>query len=161
MLFVCLGNICRSPYAEMVAPRILRAAGLGEVHCESAGLRAKPGTHPPIEAVEVGAERGARLADHQSKLTTSELLDRFDLVVVMEARQLAQMRAEFPAHASRVVLLPAFASGSGYRKLNIADPYGRSREVFEDCFVEIDRGLEGLARRLAIAEAGAGRHQNP
>ncbi len=152
VLFVCLGNICRSPYAEKAGQTIFEEAGLSGVRCVSAGLRAKEGVSPPSEAVDAAARRGRDLSAHRARPTTRELLEDFDLVVVMEASQLEQLRAEHPTHAERVVLLPLYAERRGCRRANVADPFGRPRAAFDACYEEIDECLWGLSHALADGE---------
>lgn len=150
ILFVCLGNICRSPFAAVVAAERLRGAGRTQVRCASAGIAAREGARAPAAACDAVAVLGLSLVDHRPQALTRTLVDAHDLIVVMEAAHLWKLRAAYPDAAGRVVLLSLFderASG-GYERYNIEDPFMRPPEAFGACYGRIDRGLSRLLGRL-------------
>ena len=151
ILFVCLGNICRSPFAAVLAAKKLAAAGRSEVRCLSAGIRANQAGRPPEAACAVAREYGLSLEQHRPTRLTRELVDSHDLIVVMEVRQFEELRRSYPDAASRVVLLPLLdpESRPGYERYHIADPFLQSRAVFEACFRRIDRATSSLLGELA------------
>jgi protein-tyrosine phosphatase len=141
-LFVCLGNICRSPFAALLADRMMREAGWRGVQCTSAGIRPSQGRRSPDEAVEAAAAYGIRL-DHVPQLLTREMITTHDVTVVMEAAHFERLRHEYPEFRARIVLLSLFddrAKGA-YDRLNIADPFGQPLPVFTECYRRIDMAL--------------------
>ena len=148
MLFICQGNICRSPFAALRAAQLLRDAGLGRIACASAGLRTTQAAAPPQDARDAAVAFAVTLDGHVPLQLSQALVDRYDLLVVMEAKQLDAVRAAYPDAADRVVLLPLFGDGamSGYARWNIADPFGRPRQDFDACYTRIEHDLKGLIR---------------
>jgi protein-tyrosine-phosphatase len=143
VLFVCLGNICRSPFGEHLARRVLDAAGRSSVRTASAGIRPSQDNKSPREACRVATTYGFSLEEHRPQALTREMMDAHDMVVVMELKQLEQLRAMYPEHRSKVFLLSLFDDGArtAYERLNIADPFGQPLPAFEVCFERIARAL--------------------
>ncbi len=150
ILFVCLGNICRSPFAAVLATRRLADLGVGGVRCDSAGIRTTQGARPPQEAVEASAAYELSLEGHRPRLLTRELVEANDLIVVMEAGQLHHVRETYPDAASAVVLLSLFDAlvTGGFERYHIADPFGQPRSAFDACYGRIDRALTVMLRQL-------------
>lgn len=146
MLFVCLGNICRSPFAERLA-----AARRPGIRCLSAGIKTTQSARSPTEACEAAATRGIWLDGHRPMTLTRQMVDEYDLVIVMEAGQLEQLRGLYPAAVPRLFLLPLFQSGAprGYERYNIADPFSRPRSEYDECYDRIDRAVAGLLTALS------------
>jgi protein-tyrosine-phosphatase len=146
LLFVCLGNICRSPFAARACARVLAAHGVTDVTCESAGIRTTQAARSPQDACEAAARVGVSLDDHVPLQLTRELVEKFDVIVVMEAVQLESLRASYPEAANRIVLLPLFAGDhrGGYARYNIADPFGQPAAAFDACYERIREALTGL-----------------
>jgi protein-tyrosine phosphatase len=157
LLFICQGNICRSPFAALLAARMLRDAGLPHVECASAGLRATQAAAPPEDARNAANAFSISLTNHVPVQLAPALVARYDLLVVMEAAQFDAVRAAYPAAADRVVLLPLFGSTpvSGYARWNIADPFGRSRDVFDACYARIQSDVRALVRTISTMNASS------
>lgn len=156
LLFICKGNICRSPFAAHAAARILHA-GPTAPECLSAGLEAKEGLASPPEAIDAARAHGIGLDDHRAAPLTEALVESSGLILVMEVPHRSQLRQLYPAHADRIFLLPLLDERPevwpGYERYNIADPYGKPREAFEHCYRRIIRGLEGLDARMRDSHA--------
>jgi protein-tyrosine-phosphatase len=140
ILFVCKGNICRSPFAAAIARQRLAEAGQFGVICESAGLRTNQAATPPADAVTAASKFNVSLRGHMPALLSGRDIERYDLIVVMEAPQLAELRADHPEAAERILLLPLIdrAPGRGYARYNIADPFGRPPSAYDFCYRRID-----------------------
>lgn len=154
ILFVCLGNICRSPFAAVLAERRCRDRGWTSIRCASAGIRTKQGNRVPDEGRAVAeATYGLSLVDHRPQTMTADLVDDFDLIVVMEAGQLAHLRAAYPQARGRIVLLSLFdVEGAGaYERYHIDDPFGQPRAAFEHGYRRIDRAVDHLLDAIAAA----------
>jgi protein-tyrosine-phosphatase len=126
VLFVCTGNICRSPFAEAVA----RAEGLD---VESAGLEAYAGAGPTDDAIAVARERGYDLSSHHARPLTEEMLQRADVVVGMTA-------AHVSALGERARLLG---------EADLDDPIGRGRDVYRRVYAQIEADVHKLVREGA------------
>ena len=146
VLFVCDGNMCRSPYAAAVARRLLPPA----IRVESAGFIGADRTSPP-EAVAVAAERGLDLAPHRSRLLATEDLRDSDLILVMDRRQRRRLVGGRPQLAARVELLgdldPLPISRRG-----VPDPVEQPADVFRACFDRIDRCVGALHAALRYGD---------
>jgi protein-tyrosine-phosphatase len=150
LLFICKGNICRSPFAERLAARLLAEAGVEDVRCVSAGFQVSKELASPVRAVEAAQAFGISLGDHRATQLTPEIAAAADLIVVTEAGHVDVLRERYPNAAARIVLLPLYGDGrasrGAYARYNIADPYGKSAEVFGGCYRHIADALGELVR---------------
>lgn len=152
VLFVCHGNICRSPYAEHALRRDLAAAGEERWSVESAGF-VKPDRPSPAEAREVAARRGVDLETHRSRTMTTELVSEFDLIYVMSSAQARSMRELFGVRPESVWVLGDLDPGA-ISKRTIRDPVEQPEAVFEEVYDRVDRCIQVVAEGLsALATA--------
>ena len=121
ILVVCIGNICRSPTGE----RLLRRA-FPDKTIDSAGICALIGKEADATAAEVAAAHGISLEGHRGKKFTSQLARQYDLILVMEKSHLEQIKRDYPEVSGKAMLF-----GHWQDQLEIADPYKKSREMFE------------------------------
>jgi len=154
-LFVCLGNICRSPFAAGFATAIADKARLRDVVFTSAGIRANPVNSPPKEACRAAARRGVLLDSHTPTLLTPDLMRSADLVVVTEAAHFEALRKMYPDRRSRIFLLPLLEAGTprSYARYNIMDPYGKTEVEFDLCYGRIAAAVAPLVNELALSWA--------
>jgi protein-tyrosine phosphatase len=138
LVFVCKGNICRSPYAEARA----RSLGLAAV---SFGLEASDGAPADASAMRNAQHRQLNLSSHRSTRIDPAKLLPTDLLLFFEPQQVEQFRARYAAAAS-VTLAGLWAEP---KRPYLCDPYGRSDACFQECFSVIDAGVAALATRLA------------
>jgi low molecular weight protein-tyrosine phosphatase len=146
LVFVCLGNICRSPYAEAKA----RSMGMASV---SLGLSAENGVAANAAAVKNALVRGVDLSTHRATRMEPGCLLVGDLVIVFESWQISEVRRRLGPQA-RVKLLGIWSTP---KRPHIHDPYGQDDRYFQQCFSIIDKGLAGLAERMRRAAALAGK----
>lgn len=160
MLFVCLGNICRSPFGAELAQRLAADNGHAGMRFSSAGIRPSQDHRSPDAACQASLAYGITLTNHRPQELTAALMQAHDIVVVMEWRQLEQLRAAYPEHRQRIFLLPLFDEGArnAYERYNIADPFGRPLDAFEECYRRMDHTLR---RFLARVQAGGRGIANP
>ena len=145
ILFVCTGNICRSPTAAEVFRTLARRAGLAhEFIVDSAGtFEGQVGQPASLPAIETARRHGYDLADHRAKLLTPELLQKFDLPVAMDRSHIAAMRWMMPRDRENVpVLLMKFAPQLGLDE--VADPYGGPPAGYGQAFDMIELACKGL-----------------
>lgn len=136
VLFVCLGNVCRSPYAEWAVRDALESRG---VAVASAGFIG-PGRAPPDMAQAVARKRGVEHAASRSMLVTPEVLAETDLALVFDqghGRRLRRMGGATVVHMAD--LDPVWRG-----RRTIADPWGGSEVDFERAFDRIDAALATL-----------------
>jgi len=124
VLVVCVGNICRSPTGE----RLLKRA-LPDMRIASAGLSALKGYTADQTASEVAARHGLSLEGHHAQQLTASMCRDFDLILVMEKRHIEQVNRIDPAARGKTMLL-----GHWLNQQEIADPYRKSREAFEEVY---------------------------
>jgi protein-tyrosine-phosphatase len=150
LLFICLGNICRSPFAAHLAARLLAEAGHDGIRCSSAGLRPSQAARSTPEACVAASHYGLSLEQHAPQPVTRDLLASHDVVCVMEWRQLVQLQAAYPAFRHRMFLLSLLDTDAGgaYERYNIADPFGGTLSSYEACYSRIDRALRRMLARL-------------
>ena len=160
ILFVCLGNICRSPTAEGVLRHRLAAAGLGaDVDVESAGTGDwHIGSPPDRQASAAAASRGVALESRAQGFDPSHF-DEFDLILAMDRQNLADVRALAPdaAAAGKLHLFREYdplAVESG--DLEVPDPYFGGDQGFEDVLDMIERACDGLIAEIRSATAAGG-----
>jgi protein-tyrosine phosphatase len=154
VLFVCKGNICRSPFAEHVAQKLESDGHARGVIFASAGLHVSKPKAPPSEAIRVAEKFGVDIEKHRSQVISRELMESFDLIVSMEVWQHAELNARFPQYRRKLFVLPLLEPDpivkvGGYAAFNIEDPYGGSPAAFEQCFLRIERCVSGFLGSLA------------
>ncbi|MDE1148791.1 MAG: low molecular weight phosphotyrosine protein phosphatase [Azospirillaceae bacterium] len=154
LLFVCTGNICRSPTAEGVMRRRLALDGLGDrVRVASAGTHGyHVGEAPDIRAVEAARHRGVDLSSLRARRVDAGDFDRFDLVLAMDRDHLDFLRRLAPpAKRDRVRLFLDFAPD--HQGHDVPDPYYGSEDQFDTVLDLIEAAADGLLdevhRRLA------------
>lgn len=146
VLFVCKGNICRSPLAEAYFRSLVVKEGR-HMTVRSAGLETTPGKPADARVKALAWEHRLLLGEHATTQVHTELLDQSDLILVMEIGQKDRIQALYPRSKGKVVLLGRFDSGGS---LEIADPYSGTREDFLSCFQQVSRCCDMLASRLGI-----------
>jgi protein-tyrosine phosphatase len=157
VLFICHGNICRSPYAAAAFRAMLPPSLRGHVEIGSAGFIG-PDRPPPAESLLVAGKRGIELTNHRSSLLSVEKVQRYDLLVVMEERQRRAIAATYP-HRGLIVLGDLDPEPIDTR--TIRDPYAQSEAVFEQSFARIDRCLQLLVDTLyPLGRGRAGKPAN-
>ena len=149
VLFVCLGNICRSPTAEGVL-RHLAAVEAPELQLEvdSAGTsNYHIGDPPDPRSIAAAAARGIGIADLRARQITAADLTKFDYVLAMDESNLAGVRALRPCRAdTRVQLYLDFFPASGERE--VPDPYERDTAAFEHVLDLCEGAARGLLAEL-------------
>jgi protein-tyrosine-phosphatase len=141
VLFVCYGNICRSPLAEAIARRQASERGFRATF-GSAGVGALDGGAATAEAEQVAGEHGLSLSSFGSRYADADVVDRADLVLTMTADQLERVRS---LGARRAYLLTEFGSGT---TRDVADPIGRGIATYRTTYDELVREIELVLDRL-------------
>ena len=153
ILFVCLGNICRSPTAEGVMRALVREAGLHErIELDSAGTGAWHIDEPPdARATTAARERGVELEGRARQVEREDFAE-FDLIVAMDRSNLAELRRIAPDDAARAKLrlLRDFDPRSD-GEADVPDPYHGGSRGFDDVFDLVHRSCAALLAELRPA----------
>ncbi len=120
VLFLCHGNICRSPFAARYARQQLQPEGEGDVTVESAGLSDLSGAASPADAQRIAARHGIDLGDYRSEFVDDDLITSANLVLLMDYRNYHDLATRYPSATDRTFLLGIFGGDP-----QIDDPYGR------------------------------------
>lgn len=149
VLFVCTGNICRSPTAQGIFRRQVQAAGLDElILSDSAGTGGYHiGEPPDPRAVEAAARRGYDIADLRARRIERVDFDRFDVILAMDRGHQAQLlRLARPSEARKVKMLMQFARR--HPVIEVPDPYFGGAEGFERVLDMLEDAAQGLLQAL-------------
>ena len=136
VLFICTGNVCRSPMAE----GLLRHMAGDRVKVASAGLGAGHGQPPSAHAIEVLGKEGIDIADIRSQPVSAHLLQQADYIFTMTRDHLDMLLLLFPEMASKTRLLRFEEAAKGGRA-DVTDPIGGTRATYESCKADIQRAM--------------------
>jgi len=152
VLFVCTGNICRSPMAEGLLRVILAPERMARVYVHSAGVQAWDGRPAEPFAVQAAGELGAAIEAHRARSIHPDMVENSALVLVMEPFQREIVtRVLAPEHHKRVQLLGEFDSRRPREVID--DPYGQSLGAYRACARTIARCLEGVRKEIVRQRA--------
>ena len=148
VLFVCLGNICRSPLAEAAFRREAERLEL-DVKIDSAGTGDWHIGYPPDpRAAAVAARNGIDISHLKARLVTADDFRRFDHIVALDSNNLRDLERLRPADGkARLSLLLDHVEGRQGQA--VADPYYGEDSHFDAAWDDVSAGAQGLARRIA------------
>lgn len=152
ILFVCKGNICRSPFAEISSKHNIDISN--QYNFSSAGIYVESPQGPPVEAVIAANDFGIDLKDHKSKSISYRMIESHDLIVAMEVWHYNYLNKLFAEFKDKVFLLPLFDNNTeslnNYSIYNIKDPYGKTQNDYKNCFNRIKCCIEGLIKDIHV-----------
>ena len=151
VLFVCMGNICRSPTAHGVFKRKLMDAGIAhQVKVDSAGTHNYHPGSPPDARSQIHAEkRGYDLSDLRARQITDNDFVDYDLILVMDWDNLALVQDECPSeHLTKVRRLTEFCLV--HDTPVVPDPYYGGTQAFDEVLDLVEDACEGLLRHLQL-----------
>lgn len=140
LLFVCIGNICRSPMAEGLFRERLKSNGAFTT--ASAGLHALVDYQAAVEAQETMCDINIDISQHRAKQLSPEMIVEADLILVMETIQKREIGCLFPYARGKVHLLGKWSN------FEIPDPYNQPRQAFSDCLELLEQGWQDWQQRL-------------
>jgi protein-tyrosine phosphatase len=148
VLFVCLGNICRSPSAEGVFRRALEQAGMAdEIELDSCGVGDwHVGKAPDSRSQQAALRRGVDISGLRARQLRAQDFKEFDYVLAMDQDNLRAMRELKPANSKAHVGL--FLDFAGTPGAEVPDPYYGGEEGFENVLNMIEAASEGLIQHL-------------
>ncbi len=151
ILFVCTGNTCRSPMAEVLMRRALESRGHTSVTVGSAGTGAWEGGPASEGALLVGLENGLDVTGHRARLLTRDVVRSADLVLTMSAQH--RERAVALGAGDRAHVLGEYA-GRPPGQTEVNDPYGADLDSYRTTFRELDALVSVVAARIAAGRPG-------
>jgi protein-tyrosine phosphatase len=152
ILFICMGNICRSPSAEGIFRHLLAQRQVDlEVEVDSAGTHDyHVGEPPDPRAISAARRRGIDLSTLRARSVQPQDFENFDLLIAMDEQNLRELRSRSgPVYASRLRLMMDFAPDVGRRA--VPDPYYGGPQGFEDVLDLLEQASEGLLRQLLVS----------
>lgn len=153
LLFVCTGNICRSPTAEIVVRDKAQAAGLARIDVDSVGIGGYHVGEPPDRRAQIAAkERGYDLSALRARQLRRDDFTRADLVLGMDRGHMREMRRMCPRDSTpRLRAFMAFAREVGDE---VPDPYYGAAEGFTTMMDLIEAGADGLIAAIRRGDLG-------
>jgi protein-tyrosine phosphatase len=153
VLFVCLGNICRSPTAEAVFRDLVTREGAGlDIEVASAGTHGYHAGEPPdARAIDAALRRGIDMSQQRARMVEAADFARFDFVLAMDEQNFRRLQRIAPAELrQRLRLFLEFAPHLGRR--DVPDPYYGGPTGFEDVLDLVEEASRGLL--AALRQAG-------
>ncbi|HXJ59185.1 MAG TPA: ribose 5-phosphate isomerase B [Verrucomicrobiae bacterium] len=154
ILFVCTGNICRSPMAEGLFRHAVK--GRTEFEVLSAGVGALEGMPPSEHAVRALRELGIDIAGHRSRMLTPELVHRADYIFGMTHSHVDAIMLMYPQAAEKTFLLREFDETLDSFENDVPDPIGGSLEVYLNCRDQIEQGIASMLNFIEQTSAPTG-----
>ncbi|WP_226634544.1 low molecular weight protein-tyrosine-phosphatase [Brevundimonas poindexterae] len=147
LLFVCLGNICRSPLAEGALRHVARQQGLA-LRLDSAGTGDWHVGHPPDpRAIAAARRNGVDISDLRARQVTADDFTRFDHILALDRQNLADLRRLAPAGSTaRLTLLLDHVPGREGQ--GVADPYTGTAADFDQTWADVTAAAAGLVQTL-------------
>jgi protein-tyrosine-phosphatase/predicted ATP-grasp superfamily ATP-dependent carboligase len=151
IVFVCQGNVCRSPFAafflrrqlETTRSKVDSTATPACVEVASAGMLPRAGVASPASAIDVARSMGVDLGPHRSVHLSRNILETADIVVVFDKKNLRWLRRRYLQLDIPVVFLGSFVENAG-QNIEMPDPDGGDSSVFQRSYAEIAEGVSGL-----------------
>ena len=150
-LFVCFGNLMRSPMAEAMFRKSVASASLPDIQTTSAGLHAVPGTPAHPWALTASAELGLPLEGHQARLLTADMVSAANVIFAMDFQNKAELLAQYPESKDKILMLSAYAPGA-QRCREIPDPYFGNLSTTQQCYGVLEKCVKNLTAALVSDE---------
>lgn len=143
ILFVCVGNICRSPMAEYWARAQLQKSGLTDIHISSAGINdAMQGSPAAKETQTILNRFGIDASAHVARYINKNIVQNADIIFVMETCQKKELSVVFPECHGKIFFLGQWTNSE------IIDPYRKDQAAFETTFESIKKNWEIWQNKL-------------
>src|SRR5205823_4657699 len=144
ILFVCTGNICRSPMAEGLFRQAVKGRNDFRVIC--AGVGAVEGMPPSEHAVHALKELGIDISRQRSRMLTADVVHEADFIFGMTHSHVDAVTLLYPQAAEKTFLLREFDETLDNYEADISDPIGGSYEIYLNCRDQIEQGIVGMMK---------------
>jgi protein-tyrosine phosphatase len=148
VLFVCRGNVIRSPMAAALLRRRLSEFGFDGISISSAGLHVNGNAQADARALPVAREFGVSLEDHRAQPVTPALAARADVIVAMDLINQVELCERYPEAKGRIVMLGAYAGGTRPGRIEITDPAEDGETEIRLCYEIIDACVRSMAKEV-------------
>lgn len=152
-VFVCFGNLMRSPMCEALMRREL-AGQNPQFKLISAGLHASPGTPAHPWALAAARELGVLLDDHRSQQLTAEMVHQADAIFAMDHQNQVELLAQCPEAKEKIFMLRAYEGTAG-RRMEIQDPYYGDLEQTRQCYRLLQNCVHNVASEVLQGPASS------
>ncbi|MEC7224901.1 MAG: low molecular weight protein arginine phosphatase [Verrucomicrobiota bacterium] len=130
ILFVCTGNICRSPMAEGLFQKLIANSEI-EIEVQSAGVSTFGGQKPSQHTLDILKDEGVDLTNNLSQPLDSKLINEANYIFAMSASHIMAIENMFPEAIEKTFLVTNFCDNQPINGTDVPDPYGGSRKEYE------------------------------
>jgi protein-tyrosine-phosphatase len=148
IIFLCHGNIIRSPMAEALFKQNADKMGLKNFHVRSAGIHAKPCAGADPRSLAVAQEFGVNLNQHRARPITRELIENADAIFVMDSLNEARLLDRYPQSWRKLYPLSSFCKPGQIKNGEISDPYRGDIEDVRRCYHILQACVQRLVTSL-------------
>jgi protein-tyrosine phosphatase len=152
LLFVCFGNIIRSPMCEALARQSLAEQKRSDIIVTSAGTHAIPGRQAHPYAISTASQMGIDLSHHNARALNAEMVEQADAILAMDCRNVVELVSQFPRARNKIYMLGAYAENHG-KFVEIEDPYYGHEEMTRECYKRLKSCIERLMSSLRSPKA--------
>ena len=142
VLFVCVGNICRSPLAEGLMKHLAETKGI-EVKVGSAGIHALVGRAPEQYSQEIAKENGFDISNYQAVQITEKIVFDYELILTLDSMVYDEVVKRYPFVIGKVKKL-----GFLQDHQDVADPYLKDRSAFDEMYIHIKQCINNFISRF-------------
>lgn len=144
ILFVCLGNICRSPIAQGIFQDKIEKDGLSsKIHVDSAGTSSwHQGEKPDRGSIKVSKSYGIDISDQKSRPVSINDKKQFDYLIAMDKANFWTLKNEFMIPDEKLFLIRSFDNNKSSE--DVPDPYGMAESAFEEVYKIIERSIDNF-----------------
>jgi protein-tyrosine phosphatase len=158
IVFVCFGNIIRSPGCEALMKQALAGRTDLRIHVTSAGLNATPGRSSHPWAIAAARDFGVSLEQHRARLLTADLVARADVIFAMDYQNQVQLLSRWKDSRRKVFMLSAYADAD-YGSVEISDPYYLGSEETRRCYHVLNACVRNIVSSLCSERANDGQQK--
>lgn len=142
VLFVCTGNTCRSPLAEVLFRDLVKDATDYEVG--SAGTGAFSGQNASRHSVSLAKSKGLDLSKHQSRAVTIDLIEKATHIFALGRSHLSALLSDYPEAEDKIYLLSEFTADDRLRGRDVSDPFGGDLEEYREMQEHLEQLLPSI-----------------
>ena len=142
VLFVCTGNTCRSPLAEVLFRDLVKERP--DYIVQSAGIGAFSGQPASRHSITLAKERGLDLTRHRSQAVTVDVVDKATHIFALSRSHLAALLDDYPEAEDKIYLLSEFTSDDTLRGRDVSDPFGGDQEDYREMQEHLDKLLPSI-----------------